>query len=65
MVDKNNDTIPIGVRIQKYLLDRAKAIDPDFNLSEFVRSALFEKYGNSIEKSIKILKEIKEDLKRN
>ena len=39
-------TIPVGVRIQKVLLDRARAVDPDFNLSEFVRGALLKRYGN-------------------
>ena len=39
-------TKPIGVRVQTDLLNKAKASDPDFNLSAFVRGALTEKYGS-------------------
>jgi hypothetical protein len=41
----NNGTCAVGVRIPRILLDRAKSIDPDFNLSQFVRCALLKEYG--------------------
>ena len=41
-----SSTIPIGVRIQKDIYERIKADDPSFNLSEFVRSVLQERYGS-------------------
>ncbi len=41
-----NNTIPIGVRVQKRLLDRARSLNPDFNLSEFVRGALLKEFGD-------------------
>ena len=41
----NNETCAVGVRIPKVLLDSAKSIDPDFNLSQFVRCALLKEYG--------------------
>jgi len=53
------DTIPIGVRVQKHLLDRAKTVDPNFNLSKFVRRALIEKYGD-VEDEIDLLIKSKE-----
>ena len=52
------DTIPIGVRVQKKLLERAKSIDPSFNLSSFVRSALIEKYGDVEDKVDRFLKQL-------
>jgi hypothetical protein len=42
MTECNTETISTGVRIPKYLLDRAKKLDPKFNLSSFVASALYQ-----------------------
>lgn len=52
------DTIPIGVRVQRHLLERAKKVNPDFNLSEFVRGALLKEYGNIEDKVDSFLKEL-------
>ena len=58
-----SNTKPVGVRVPIQLLDRAKAVNPNFNLSKYVRQCLSSDYGD-VEECVDALLEKFEDMKR-